>query len=177
MKHSQKKAFTLVELLVVIVILGILMALLLPAIAAAIKNAKITNCSNNLNQLAKAMYNYSISKAKTEGSFPTGASYTGKNFWLELQVQKEVEDVKLFSCPVGGITAAIADSHYSGATANSNTYKSNDALGADNRALDYHGHTGDASVAYNWVAKSGDVHKLPSDNTDWVNRIELKVSF
>lgn len=176
MKHSQKKAFTLVELLVVIVILGILMALLLPAIAAAIKNAKITNCSNNLNQLAKAMYNYSISKSKTEGSFPTGANYTGKNFWLELQVQKEVEDVKLFSCPVGGITAAVGDSHYAGASGNSNVYKSSDAIGADNRSLDYHGHSGDPSVAYSWVAKSGDVHKLPSNNTDWTNTIETKVN-
>ena len=71
----KKQGFTLVELLVVIAIIGILVAMLLPAVQRVRESARRISCVNNQRQLALATFNYQ----STNQQFPEGGAWRGSN--------------------------------------------------------------------------------------------------
>ena len=75
MMRDRRRGFTLIELLVVLTIIGILMAVLLPAVMNGLDTGKVTHCMNNLSQIGKAIPQYA---ADNKDSLPYVNSGTNK---------------------------------------------------------------------------------------------------
>jgi prepilin-type N-terminal cleavage/methylation domain-containing protein len=104
--NLRKRAFTLVELLVVIAIIGVLIALLLPAIQAAREAARRMQCSNNFKQIGIALHNYHDNNQAfpMEGTIPTNntaptvtAPFGGYHFGVTVRLLPFIEQNQLFS--------------------------------------------------------------------------------
>jgi prepilin-type N-terminal cleavage/methylation domain-containing protein/prepilin-type processing-associated H-X9-DG protein len=89
---QRRRGFTLIELLVVIAIIGVLIALLLPAVQAAREAARRAQCVNNLKQLGIALHNYH----DTVGSFPLGRTVPQQfSFSVQARMLPYLEQVQL----------------------------------------------------------------------------------
>jgi prepilin-type N-terminal cleavage/methylation domain-containing protein len=101
LRRRANRAFTLVELLVVIAIVGVLIALLLPAIQSAREASRRTACSNNMHNISVAILNYESARKKLPpGNF---ADPPGKN--------------KSFPSPFSGGSGGAPVGHFSWAAA------------------------------------------------------------
>jgi prepilin-type N-terminal cleavage/methylation domain-containing protein/prepilin-type processing-associated H-X9-DG protein len=116
MARDRHSGFTLVELLVVIAIIGVLVALLLPAVQTARESSRRTSCTNSIRQLGLAAHNFADAQGKfpvgvqianppTNGSQPTLSAYRNPGFgpnWAVLMLPY-FEQGSLFDQNSGGI--------------------------------------------------------------------------
>ena len=160
---NRRRGFTLVELLVVIVIIGLIAALLLPAIARAIRNAKIIACVNNLSQLNKMSFNYMITHGGPSRAMP---QETGGAYWLKLSsvtpplIDATLKDI--FACPAKGVPPAAGATDYRGPAVSANSVPDGDPLGGDK--VGNHG----PNEGGNILRKSGDVLTVSENDPVWI---------
>ena len=150
MANSRKaRGFTLVELLVVIAIIGILVAILLPAVQMARESARATQCKNNLRQTGLAILNYESARS----AFPPGqkwisrgredsVDYAWSAFLLPYIEEGAIYDaldldVSYLESPNIGPTSQIVKNYLCPSTANRN-----EARSADDIILNFGGRAG-----------------------------------
>ncbi|HEY3391817.1 MAG TPA: DUF1559 domain-containing protein [Lacipirellulaceae bacterium] len=141
MSKSKRKAFTLVELLVVIAIIGILLALLIPAVQSARESSRRTQCSNNMRQIGIGLQSYEAAHKR----WPAGKKWSGPpndpnsfaQAWCNFLLQYIEEDAlhnainfkKPFTDPVNlPVANTIIPTYLCPSTSQEEEHRSNDRL-------------------------------------------------
>jgi prepilin-type N-terminal cleavage/methylation domain-containing protein len=162
--RSRAAGFSLVELLIVIIIIAILAALLLPALTAAMRSAKETQCVSNLRQIGTLAEIYRKNFGGANNELPNGR---GAQFHMKLiQTVAENGDPAIFECPLEGLPGYP---DYRGPSKNLNaasSYKSSDAIAGDK--IGNHGDVNESGVSA--LTKGYQVLKvLPGEALRWKN--------
>jgi prepilin-type N-terminal cleavage/methylation domain-containing protein/prepilin-type processing-associated H-X9-DG protein len=161
--ETRRGAFTLVELLVVIAIVGVLVALILPAVQAARESSRRTQCQDHLRQIGVAIQNY-ITNHK---NFPAGKKYTGRrhlpatqsvswsSFLLEYLEQGNTFNKVDFSIPLAdpknlGATGQIIPVYLCPSTARIEEHR-----GPDNRLVELGSRPGGGMACIDYLGSSG----------------------
>src|SRR5439155_14911312 len=87
-RTTNLRGFTLIELLTVVMIIGILMALLIPALAGARRAAQRTQCASNLRQLNAAMMNYAV---EFKGAFPPNLGASNQYWYNRYAIGRYIQ--------------------------------------------------------------------------------------
>ena len=166
MRNVTRRGFTLIELLVVIAIIGVLIALLLPAVQAAREAARRSQCVNNLKQLGLALHGYhDASTARYPGAAGrsmSGASRSGLVLILPYIEQQPLYNALNFAniqIPVGPFEAANEPNKTVLRTQISVFLCPSDV----DRLTNVHGHS-------NYAASAGPDPRLNSTDTDGMFR-------
>ena len=111
-KHKPAKAFTLIEILVVIAIIGILAAILFPVFARARENARRSSCQSNVKQILLGVTQYTQDYderfpletfAENAPGAAFGAGNDGENVLWNQTVQPYLKSIQVFQCPSSNV--------------------------------------------------------------------------
>ncbi|HLY09258.1 MAG TPA: prepilin-type N-terminal cleavage/methylation domain-containing protein [Planctomycetota bacterium] len=156
---KRRSGFTLVELLVVIVIIGILSSLIIPAIVHALFRVRVTACAHNQRQLYQLGTVYSSSH---KGTWP---SLRGEELWLSLHrmVPPLIEEnqAEVLACPCLQTEIGPDETHFRGPALPLGKMGATDPLGADK--VDNHGPT----LGGNVLLRDGSVQEYEKAHPKW----------